>query len=374
VGRVASGKVSGSASSDWDASPAPPGLGRRLTPARLFRLLAVLVGVAVLVRLLAVAEIDRVRTLLGGLGPRLAWLLLPFPVGITLEALGWRSILRGMGARVRLWPLLRIRLGTEVVTRGMPGGTVASEVTKPLLLERTEGVPFPMGAASAATKKALVMLTQAPYLALAFLGAGALAAGARATGHPGLAVLLGWPLLLSAFAVAVFAVFLCLTLGQGKAAGWLFDLLRRIPLARVRAWLTVREAAFRALDRDGRVFFAGGARSLLAPCRYFFVEWLAEAADTWVLAHLLGIPLDFASAIAFEGVTSFWRSTAFFLPAGLGLQDAFHVGLVQATGVADPLTLGAAFLLTKRLKEAFWMFAGSWFLSTRAKIGTSAGQ
>jgi hypothetical protein len=350
-----------------DGAPPARRAPRRAAYERLLRGLVVLIGAAVLVRLLAVVDVGRLRALLGALGGKLALVLLPFPVGITLEALGWQRILRAMGARVPVWSLLRIRLGTEAVTRGLPGGNVASEVTKPLLLVRMEGVPLPIAAASGAAKKTLTMLTQAPYLTLAFLGGGALAAGARRTGHPGLALLLGWPLLLSVLVLLGSGLFLALALGRGQAAGWLFAWLRRIPHPPARAWIREREAGFRALDRDSGALFAGGARTLWPIYGLFFVEWLTEAADTWLLAHLLGIPLSPASAVAFEGLTSFWRSTAFFLPAGIGLQDAFHVALVEATGVADPLTLGAAFLFTKRMRESFWMLAGSWFLSLRAK-------
>jgi hypothetical protein len=340
---------------------------RRPAYERPLHALVVLVGVAVLVRLLAVADVNRLRAVIGALGPKLALVLLPFPVGITLEAMGWQRILRAMGARVPVWSLLRIRLGTEAVTRGLPGGNVASEVTKPLLLVRMEGVPLPVAAASGAAKKTLTMLTQAPYLALAFLWGGTLAAGARRTEHPGLALLLGWPLLLTVFVLVVAGLFMALALGRGKAAGWLFERLRRIPHARARAWLAEREAGFRALDRDSGALFAGGARTLAPICALFFIEWLTEAADTWLLAYLLGIPLDAGSAIAFEGLTSFWRSTAFFLPAGIGLQDAFHAALVESSGVVDALTLGAAFLFTKRMRESFWMFFGSFFLTLRAK-------
>src|SRR4051812_43619157 len=112
-------------------APAAARRGPRPAFDRLLRALVVLVGVAVMARPLAVAGLGRLRTLFGALGPRIALVLLPFPIGITLEAMGWQRILRAMGARVPVWSLLRIRLGTEAVTRGLPGGNVASEVTKP---------------------------------------------------------------------------------------------------------------------------------------------------------------------------------------------------------------------------------------------------
>jgi uncharacterized membrane protein YbhN (UPF0104 family) len=61
---------------------------------------------------------------------------------------------------------------------------------------------------------------------------------------------------------------------------------------------------------------------------------------------------------AFEAGLSLVRSTAFFVPAGLGVQDLGYLAFFTALGIPDALTLGTAFLLLKRTKELFWVTTG----------------
>jgi hypothetical protein len=173
------------------------------------------------------------------------------------------------------------------------------------------------------------------------------------------ALLLGWPLVLAPISLAIGASLVAWILAHGTVAQRLLRGLQRLAPARAGDWLASKEAAFRALDGGGRAFFTAGPGPVLRACALFLPEWLAEATETYVIAQVLGIPLDFGSAVAFEGLTSFWRSSAFFLPAGIGLQDALHVALVQATGAADPLTAGAAFLFLRRAREALWILIGA---------------
>ena len=60
--------------------------------------------------------------------------------------------------------------------------------------------------------------------------------------------------------------------------------------------------------------------------------WFAEAGETWVLLRLLGVDLSFAAVLAFEPVVSFARSAAFFIPAGLGVQDAGYMAFLRQAG------------------------------------------
>ena len=87
----------------------------------------------------------------------------------------------------------------------------------------------------------------------------------------------------------------------------------------------------------------------------------AEAGETWVLLKLLRMDLSFAAVLAFEPVVSFARSAAFFIPAGLGVQDAGYMAFLRQAGIPDAVNRAAAFVLLKRFKELFWIAVG-WIL------------
>jgi hypothetical protein len=47
-----------------------------------------------------------------------------------------------------------------------------------------------------------------------------------------------------------------------------------------------------------------------------------------------------------------------FTPAGIGVQDVGYLAMLQAYGVPDGASLGPAFVVLKRVKEAFWIVIG----------------
>jgi uncharacterized membrane protein YbhN (UPF0104 family) len=62
------------------------------------------------------------------------------------------------------------------------------------------------------------------------------------------------------------------------------------------------------------------------------------------------------AVLAMEAAVVFARNAAFFVPAGLGVQDAGYLAFLSAFGVAAPLA--AAFIVVKRTKELLWIAAG----------------
>ena len=47
-----------------------------------------------------------------------------------------------------------------------------------------------------------------------------------------------------------------------------------------------------------------------------------------------------------------------FAPAGIGVQDVSYLAVLQAYGVPDAASLGPAFIVLKRMKEAAWVAIG----------------
>ncbi len=149
-------------------------LRRLLIAARI----AVVAGlIAVLARLIHPGDLARARALVGRMRWSLALVLLPTLVAMAIDALGWRTILRTLGHRVRWRRMLELRLSVEAIVLAMPGGSVAGEAAKVALLERRAEVPLAVGAASLALTKLQLIASDAIYMSLAAIAVGFTADG-----------------------------------------------------------------------------------------------------------------------------------------------------------------------------------------------------
>jgi uncharacterized protein (TIRG00374 family) len=326
---------------------------------RLGRVLVLLVSAGIFVRVLWMADLRNVAHLLAEVGPLALLAVVPYGVAVTLDTAGWAAILRGLEARVATWRLLRLRLSTEAVHLSFPGGPILAEGLKVWFLSRRFGVGAAEGSASLAVKKALQLGTQGAYLFTAAVVAGA----ALPEGSVLRKVLFGLGALSTLTSVVLVAVLL-----SGRVAERLWRLLRRVPVARVQRWTIAREVAFMETDQHVRVVLQSHARGLVVAFLWILAGWFAEAGETWVLLRLLGVDLSFPAVLAFEPVVSFARSAAFFIPAGLGVQDAGYMAFLRQAGISDAVNRAAAFVLLKRFKEVFWIAIG-WILLLATRAG-----
>ena len=328
-------------------APPKPGPGKRL-----LRVLVVVLSAALFVRVLWVADLRNVAGLLADVGPLALLAVVPYGVAVIVDTAGWAAILRGLEARVATWRLLRLRLSTEAVQLSFPGGPILAEGLKVWFLSRQFGVAIPEGSASLAVKKALQVGTQGVYL----LTAGVVAGSALPEGSKLRVALFLLGILSSTVAAGMIAVLL-----SGRIAERLFRLLRRVPVVRVQQWMIAREVAFMDTDQHVRAVLQSHVRGLVVAFVWILAGWFAEAGESWVLLKLLGVDLSFAAVLAFEPVVSFARSAAFFIPAGLGVQDAGYMAFLRRAGIPDAVNRAAAFVLLKRFKEVVWIAVG-WIL------------
>jgi uncharacterized membrane protein YbhN (UPF0104 family) len=323
------------------------------------RVLIVLLSAGLFVRVLWMADLRNVAHLLAHVGPLAVLAVVPYGVAVTLDTAGWASILRGLEARVATWRLLGLRLSTEAVHLSFPGGPILAEGLKVWFLSRRFGVGTAEGSASLAVKKALQLGTQGVYLLTAAVVTGAV----LPDGSILRLVLAGLGAFTALVSVGMVAVLL-----SGRVAERLWKVLRRVPVARVQQWMIAREMAFLTTDQHMRAVLQSHVRGLVVAFGWILAGWFAEAGETWVLLHLLGVDLSFAAVLAFEPVVSFARSAAFFIPAGLGVQDAGYMAFLQKAGIPNAVNEAAAFVLLKRFKEVFWIVVGwALLLATRAR-------
>jgi uncharacterized protein (TIRG00374 family) len=330
-----------------------PEARRGLRAERWLRGAMMVIGAAAVVRLFRAADPIEVRHLVQRAGWPLALVLLPTAVAMGVDSEGWRLVLRALGRRVG-WPaLMRARVAVESIVLSAPGGAVAGEAMKVGLLSWRADVPVSAGAASLALTKACLWGGEAIYL----LVASAAVASAGAT-RGLLPLTLGGAAAVATLSATAFAV-----LRGGSAAARIGGWLARVPVARFRRWIDARRETLVTLDETARSFFAAPA-TLRARCLAMFtVEWLVEGAETLLILRCIGVDINVGQALALDGITSLLRAAAFFVPAGIGVQDVTQLLLLRQLGVADPTATAAALIFIKRTKEVFWVFTGSLFFA-----------
>lgn len=94
------------------------------------------------------------------------------------------------------------------------------------------------------------------------------------------------------------------------------------------------------LRRTGSLLFAGSLQ---------LVALISGAFEIWFVLRLFGHPVDFSSAVIMESLTQALRHLAFFVPAGLGVQEGALVLFGHALGVSSELALAVS--LAKRIRE-----------------------
>jgi uncharacterized protein (TIRG00374 family) len=344
-----------------------PEKSRSLGP-RLLRLALVAVALVALSRLIHGGDLPRAVELVSHVGWPLAFVLLPTAVAMTLDARGWQMILRTLGQSLRYGSMVELRMSVEAVVLSLPGGALAGEALKMALLNRRADVPLTTGGASLALTKACLIGAESLYILIA-------------AAWVGITVLLGvgptatWPLWVAVAGATITALTSGTLFAVLHGATWasrISRLLRALPSARLRRWAEDRTAHFEELDRSAAGFFGAPLRARAMCVLPFLLEWFTEGAETLLILRCLGVPLSVGSVLLLDATGSLLRAMAFFVPGGLGVQDAAQIVLLRALGVPDAAAAGAALIFIKRTKEVFWVVTGLSFLAVRKDLWRQA--
>jgi putative membrane protein len=266
-------------------------------------------------------------------GWNLLWLIPYRGLYFLLYALGWLGLLSPCDPerRARLGYVFWVTTVREAIDRLLPVATIGGGIVGVRLI-RWRGLPAVPVSATVITE---ILLTLVALYLFAVLGL-LLLIGFSPAGPQYhrllLAVLLSLPI----------PVVTTLLLRYGSVFSVLERFLR--PMVGISA---LSEAA-KALDRElraclrrgGSLFFAGGLQ---------LVALITSSFEVWFVLRLLGHPIDFSAAVILESLTQALRHLAFFVPAGLGVQEASLVLFGHALGISSELALAVS--LAKRIRE-----------------------
>ncbi len=300
-------------------------------------LIAGLLGLALLAALVAHSGFGEILGVLNTAGWGLLWLVPFHALPLLFDAEGWRVLLHPRDP-VRhatlpwLWWIATIR---EAVSRLLPLASVGGELVG-IRLALLRPLPAPAVAASVIVEVLLTIVNQFLFTAL-----GLVLLLAATQDHD----------LLETLALGL-AVSLPVPIG-------LYLLLRHGSLfARVERGLIAmlgEESRVAALFGDAVVLDAE-VRALTA--RYATLAlalfWqlagmMVGAFETWLALHLLGHDVSPQAALAVESLTLALRHFAFFVPGGLGVQEAGYVVFGRLVGL--PAEVSVALSLARRLRE-----------------------
>jgi uncharacterized protein (TIRG00374 family) len=281
------------------------------------------------------------------LGPvALLVMLIPSTIMYAVEAYGWKVTLGPSAKDIPFWRVLAIKTAGEVVNLTTPAGYIGGEPLKAYLLTKHH-VPMIEGLASVVIAKTTKTIAEVVFILLGITLAFWRVDHDGSLGQTVVGALVSVSLLLFVIASLVFA--------QRKGFfTWLLEFTRRIGL-KIR-FLEDREEHLRSLDRTILEYYRHNRRAVYSSTGLFFLSWMAEALEVYVILWYLGGPALVLSAISINALSVFIKGGSFFIPGSLGAQDIGNFFLLKDFGYSD--VAGVTFALLRRFRELVWIGIG----------------
>jgi uncharacterized protein (TIRG00374 family) len=297
------------------------------------------------------------------LGPiALLVMLIPSIIMYAIEAYGWKVTLGPSAKDIPFWRILAIRTAGEVVNMTTPTAYVGGEPLKAYLLKKHD-VPMVEGLASVIIAKTTMTIAEVLFILLGIALGVWLLGGNDSSGQTVAAAFLSVGLL--AFGTAAFVF----VQRQGLFT-WLLEFLRKIGLK--IGYLEARGEQLRSLDRTILEFYTYNRPAFYSSTGLFFLGWMAEALEVYVIISYLGGPAMALSAISIGALSVFIKGGTFFIPGSLGAQDGGNLLLLTAFGYSE--VTGITFALLRRFRELVWIGIGLLCLAMIGKNGIEQEQ
>ncbi len=272
------------------------------------------------------------------------WPLVLLPYGLVnwIETVSWDLLLLSP-ERPSLSRLFRLRLAGEALNTLTPTAGLGGEPFKAARLAAS-GVSWQEATASVVIHKGVTVLSLALYI---FLGL------ALVPFLLALSTSLVWFLLAGALLLALGALIFIVLQGRDPCVQGI-RLLERFGLCPRR--LKEKEPDLEVLDAQMAAFYREHPGRGLLSLALFVLAWMTHAIEVYLIFWLLGHPIGVGLAVCLDALAMLFTAMGFFIPVSLGVQDGGNILL--ALGFNLGATLGAAFSVIRRLREAFWMGLG----------------
>jgi putative membrane protein len=311
--------------------------------------IALALGVAAMIVIIVREGGPSILTLLGEAGWVLLLLVPLHILPISLDVLGWRTLIDRLTRPPRFTTLFWIAAVREAINRLLPVASIGGEIVGIRLLARDD-VEGTVAAASVVVEVLLTLVSQYLFITLGVVLVLKATHGTRAL--DGLVLGLGIAL------AAITVMFALLRYGS------VFERLEHW----VQRMIGVSRGArlnWQQLDAIIRELCI--ARGRLAVTTFWqLAGFVASSLEVWLTLRWFGHPIDFGASIALESLTLAVRQFAFLVPAGLGVQEAGLIGFGSLFGLTPDVAVTLS--LVKRMREilfgvpalASWQWSEGW--------------
>jgi putative membrane protein len=292
-----------------------------------------LLGLALLIVILARSNLAAMVQTVGMAGASLLWLVPYRMLFFLLYAVGWLILLRhsDSGRQLSLGYLLWATAVREAVDRLLPVASVGGGIVGVRLL-RWKRVSTATAGASVIIEMVLTLV--AVYL-FCVLGLALL----TSYGHTRF---INERLSIALLFTLPVPLILLLLLRYGSV----FERLE----ARLRPLVGITDLAEGAAALDQEIQASvRRVKDLITVAALQFIALLSASLEVWFALRLFGHPASLRDAVTLEAMTQAVRHLAFFVPAGLGVQEAGLLVFGNAIGISGEMALAVS--MAKRMRE-----------------------
>jgi putative membrane protein len=272
----------------------------------------------------------RTASLAGG---KLLWLAPYRLLFFGLYALGWAQLLRPYDTdkRVRLGYVFWVTAVREAIDRLLPVASVGGAVAGVRLMQ-FRGIALVPATATVIVEVLLTLLAIYFFTAFGVL----LLIGSEEAGR-------SYQLLVFALLMSLpIPVIVAVLLHYGSAFTRLERLLRRI------VGINLLSDAAASLDLQIKACLRRTSAVTIAEVLQL-AALISGSLEIWFVLQIVGHPVGVSSAIIMESLMQAMRHLAFFVPAGVGVQEGGLIIIGHALGIGSDLALTVS--LAKRIRE-----------------------
>lgn len=325
-----------------------------------WRMVFAVIGITLLAVILWQVDLGAVLAQVSSIGWGIMIVFGVYLMAFLSDTVSWRLVIRrDQLAKLSFLTLFNIRMIGAAWNRVTPFLGLAGEPIKAVLLKRYHGVEYNEGAAS------LVIAKTANLIALVIFLTGGLGVALISDGLPqGYRV--GAMIALAMLSTGIVLLFIVQRFRlSSKSGGWLSRQWFGAPIVNILDQMqSFDDRLAEAYTQDRRRFVLAVVMTL--------ANWLLGVVELWVTMWLLGFPITLAEAWCADAAVELVRAATFFIPAGIGTQEAALV-LVLGHITGQP-PLGLAVAIIRRIREIVWIiwgFAINWF-AYRERPGAEA--
>ena len=315
-----------------------------MTTMKPLKILYLLIGVGLLVFVLSHTDLPLLWSQLKEIGWGILVVLVVYKIAFIVDTFAWQVTLPSTQFTKRwLYDLWKVRMVGAAFAKMMPFSAWGGAPVKGFVLKHHYGIRYREGTASLILAESTHMISMVLFMATGVL-----------------LILLGSELP-EGFHLFAIISFSAITIGIV-----LFYIVQRYKITSLTGkWLSQRKFGQRLEkfihqihDMDERLvqFYTCDKRRFISALSLNLVNWYLGALEIYIIFYFLGHPITIVEAIILETLIELVRAGTFFIPAGLGSQEAIF--MIATEAIAGQPALGVAAALIRRVREIVWVVWG----------------